>query len=69
MLSHHGRLRRLLSAHEFAALLLLSSAPVELTSGTADYLELVDAGLVQIIDTQFALTDEGSMVLTRLAAL
>jgi len=60
------RLRYLLSAHEIGVLLLLSSAPVDLLSATADFLALRDAGLVQIIDTQFELTDEGRMVLYRL---
>lgn len=62
------RLRCLLSAHEIGVLLLLSSAPVDLTFATADFLALQDAGLVQVVDTQFELTDEGKMVLYRLGA-
>ena len=62
------RLRYLLSAHEIGVLLLLSSAPVDLTSATADFMALQDAGLVQVVDTQFELTDEGRIVLYRLGA-
>ena len=63
-----GSVRRLFSAHDLAVLLLLLSAPVELQSGTVDYVELMDAGLVQLIETELVLTDEGRSVLNRLGA-
>jgi len=60
------RLRRALSLHEIAVLLLLASAPVETTAGTADYIALQSAGLVDVVDTCFALTDSGKAVLNLL---
>lgn len=61
--------RRLLSAHEVAVPLLLAAAPIELTAGTVDYLGLLDAGLVQVIDTRLVMTDQGRMVLGRLLSI
>ena len=60
------RLRRALSAHEIAVLLLLSSAPVELTAGTPDFLALQDDGLVRVVESHYALTEVGSALLHRL---
>ena len=57
------RLRRALSLHEIAVLLLLASAPVEATAGTPDYFALQNAGLVDIVDTRFALSDSGKALL------
>ncbi|MEX3693636.1 hypothetical protein AB3X93_01325 [Paraburkholderia sp. BR14262] len=57
------RLWRALSLHEIAVLLLLASAPVETTAATPDYLALQSAGLVDVVNARFALTDSGKAVL------
>jgi hypothetical protein len=67
------RLRRLLSAHEIAALLLLLNAPVELVAATPDVMALHEVGLVQLVaseigESTFALTAEGNAVLRVLGA-
>jgi hypothetical protein len=61
------RLRRMLSAHEIAVLLMLASAPVELTAASPDFAALQDAGLISAVGTQFTLTEAGSEVLNLLA--
>jgi hypothetical protein len=57
------RLRRPLSPHEIAVLLLLASAPVDATACTPDYFALQNAGLVDVVDARFALTDSGKALL------
>ena len=63
------RLRRALSAHELAVLLLLSSAPVDMAAANADFNALQDDGLVSIVGSRYALTDAGTAVLQRLEQL
>jgi hypothetical protein len=67
------RLRRLLSAHEVATLLLLLSAPVDVMAATPDVLALCEVGLVQLVaseqgEARYALTAEGNAVLRVLGA-
>jgi len=67
------RVRRLLSAHEIATLLLLLNAPVEVMAATPDVMALRDVGLVRLVaseqgETRFALTAEGNAVLRVLGA-
>ncbi|MBC8748563.1 MULTISPECIES: hypothetical protein [Paraburkholderia] len=68
------RLRRMLSAHEIATLLLLLQAPAELMAATPDVIALREVGLVQVVEseqggaTTFALTADGSAVLRALGA-
>jgi len=57
------RLLRAVSLHEMAVLLLLASAPVEATAGTPDYFALQSDGLVDVVDTRFALSDSGKALL------
>ncbi|CAB3795796.1 hypothetical protein LMG28614_04227 [Paraburkholderia ultramafica] len=57
------RLRRLLSAHEIAALLVLAAGSVELSAGTPDFLALQNDGLVCVVESRYALTTAGSAVL------
>ncbi|MBV8628987.1 MAG: hypothetical protein JO371_14160 [Paraburkholderia sp.] len=54
---------RALSLHEMAVLLLLASAPVEVAAGTPDYFALQSDGLVDVVDTRFALSDSGKALL------
>jgi hypothetical protein len=67
------RLRRMLSAHEIATLLLLLNASVDVMAATPDVMALREAGLVQLVaseqgEARFALTAEGSAVLRVLGA-
>ncbi|MEW9586416.1 hypothetical protein [Paraburkholderia sp. DGU8] len=69
------RLRRLLSTHEIATLLLLLQAPAELMAATPDVMALRDVGLVQGVESEqdgatpmFALTADGRAVLHALGA-
>jgi hypothetical protein len=67
------RLRRMLSAHEIATLLLLLNAPVDMMAATPDVLALREVGLVQLValeqgEARFALTAEGNAVLRVLGA-
>ena len=67
------RLRRMLSAHEIATLLLLLNAPVEVVAATPDVVALREVGLVQLVaseqgEARFALTAEGNAVLRVLGA-
>ncbi|QBR04363.1 hypothetical protein [Paraburkholderia pallida] len=62
-----------LSAHEMAALMLLSYAPIEVESETPDMTALRDAGLAEVIgqDTakaRFSITWDGEVVLRSLRA-
>ncbi|MGF6837852.1 hypothetical protein QF001_001719 [Paraburkholderia youngii] len=61
--AHRGWLRRLLSAHEIAALLMLACGPVDSTAATADFLALQEVGLVSMVNERFSLTDAGSTYL------
>ena len=67
------RLRRMLSAHEIATLLLLLHAPVAVMAATPDVMALREVGLVQLVESEqgearFALTVEGNAVLRVLGA-
>jgi len=66
------RLRRMLSAHEIATLLLLLNAPVEVMAATPDVMALREVGLVQLVsergETRAVLTAEGNAVLRVLGA-
>jgi hypothetical protein len=67
------RLRRMLSAHEIATLLLLLRAPVEVMAATPDVVALREVGLAQLVaseqgEARFALTVEGNAVLRVLGA-
>jgi hypothetical protein len=67
------RLRRMLTAHEIATLLLLLNAPVEVMAATPDVVALREVGLVQLVESEqgearFALTAEGNAVLRVLGA-
>ena len=67
------RLRRMLSAHEIATLLLLLNAPVDVMAATPDVMALREVGLVQLVaseqgEARFALTAEGNAVLRVLGA-
>jgi hypothetical protein len=67
------KLRRMLSAHEIATLLLLLNAPVEMIAATPDVMALREVGLVQLVELEqgearFALSAEGNAVLRVLGA-
>ncbi|WP_343056453.1 hypothetical protein [Paraburkholderia ultramafica] len=69
------RLRRMLSAHEIATLLLLLQAPVEFMAATPDVMALREVGLVQGVESEqdgatsmFALTADGRALLRALGA-
>jgi hypothetical protein len=69
------RLRRMLSAHEIATLLLLLQAPVELMAATPDVMALREVGLVHGVESEqdeatsmFTLTADGRAVLRALGA-
>jgi hypothetical protein len=64
-------MRKLLSHHEIAILLLLFNAPGQAFAGNADAVALQQANLVEVVssvsdDPKFELTSEGVEVLRRL---
>jgi hypothetical protein len=63
-----------LSAHEMAALVLLSHAPIDVRMETPDVVALQRAGLADLVESEigefrFAITREGDAVLRALGAL